>query len=133
MNALGATSNIPLDDYMELLKVGGAIVQVGTLDNGKLPNVNASTLMFKNLNLSGSAAGSPHDIEEMLQFAADRKVRPWIQTVAMFPLSWPTLLIEISLMTTSSKGEGSYTASGGVQAQFPSLRKDNPRSADSMR
>lgn len=27
--------------------------------------------------------GSPSDIEEMLQLAADKEIRPWVQTVPM--------------------------------------------------
>ncbi|OOF95119.1 hypothetical protein ASPCADRAFT_396895 [Aspergillus carbonarius ITEM 5010] len=78
-----SSSKFPLNDYIKLLKVGGTFVQVGAPDNGELPNVNALTLIFNNVNRCASAAGSPHDIEEMLQFAADHKVKPWVQTRPM--------------------------------------------------
>ncbi|KAL2826476.1 hypothetical protein BDW59DRAFT_171856 [Aspergillus cavernicola] len=72
-------SRMPLDDYLKLLKVGGTFVQVGAPDNGDLPRVNAFALIFNNVNLAGSAAGSPHEIEEMLQFAVDHNVKARVQ------------------------------------------------------
>lgn len=48
-------------------------------DNGELPNVNAFTLIFNNINLAGSAAGSLDDIEEMLHFAVDHNMKPMVQ------------------------------------------------------
>ncbi|OJJ81287.1 uncharacterized protein ASPGLDRAFT_28130 [Aspergillus glaucus CBS 516.65] len=50
-----------------------------TPDNGELPNVDAFTLIFNNINFVGSAAGSPDDIEEMLHFAVDHNVKPMVQ------------------------------------------------------
>lgn len=48
-------------------------------DGGNLPPVNAFTLIANGIKLGGSAIGPPREIEEMLQLAADQKVKPWIQ------------------------------------------------------
>jgi alcohol dehydrogenase (NADP+) len=41
--------------------------------------VNAFTLIAGGIKIGGSAIGSPHEIEEMLQLAADQKIKPWVQ------------------------------------------------------
>lgn len=48
-------------------------------DGGNLPPVNAFTLIAAGIKIGGSAIGSPHEIEEMLQLAADQKIKPWVQ------------------------------------------------------
>nr|POE92398.1 nadp-dependent alcohol dehydrogenase 7 [Quercus suber] len=78
-----SSEKMPLEDYMKLLKVQGTFIQVGAPDGGNLPPVNAFTLIFNGIKLGGSAIGSPADIAEMLQLAADKKVKPWIQERSM--------------------------------------------------
>ncbi|OKL57112.1 hypothetical protein UA08_07524 [Talaromyces atroroseus] len=70
--------DLPLGKYLHLLKVGGTYVQVGAPE-GPLPGVNAWSLIQKEVQITGSNIGSPDDIREMLQLAADRRVLPWIQ------------------------------------------------------
>jgi alcohol dehydrogenase (NADP+) len=41
--------------------------------------VNAFTLIDGGIKIGGSAIGSPREIEEMLQFAVDKKIKPWIE------------------------------------------------------
>lgn len=52
-------------------------------DGGKFPEINAFTLIGGGIKIGGSAIGSPAQIEEMLQLAADQKVKPWIQKRSM--------------------------------------------------
>lgn len=42
--------------------------------------MNAFTLIGGGVKIGGSAIGSPAEIREMLQFAADKNIRPWVQT-----------------------------------------------------
>ena len=70
--------NMPINKYLELLKVGGCLIQVGLPDGGELPSVNAFTLSKNNLKMGGSIVGSPREIEEMLQLAAEKQVKPWV-------------------------------------------------------
>jgi D-arabinose 1-dehydrogenase-like Zn-dependent alcohol dehydrogenase len=45
--------------------------------------VNAFTLLASGVHIGGSGIGSPAEITEMLQFAADNNIKPWIQTRPM--------------------------------------------------
>ncbi len=49
-------------------------------DGGNLPPINAFTLLANGIKIGGSGIGSPAEIREMLQFAADKNIRPWVQT-----------------------------------------------------
>jgi alcohol dehydrogenase (NADP+) len=60
---------MPLNQYLQLLRTNGRFIQVGAPEE----------LIPKGLFIGGSAIGSPDDIREMLQLAADKKVKPWIQ------------------------------------------------------
>ena len=48
-------------------------------DGGKLPPINAFSLLENGITVGGSAIGSPAGINEMLQFAADKQVKPWVE------------------------------------------------------
>lgn len=78
-----SSAKMPLDGYLSLLKTKGTLIQVGAPDAGELPNVNAFTLIFNGIKLGGSAIGSPHEITDMLQLAADKKIHPWIEKRSM--------------------------------------------------
>ena len=52
--------------------------QVGAPED-VLPPINILALINKGCKLEGSLIGSPADISEMLQFAADKKIHPYIQ------------------------------------------------------
>jgi D-arabinose 1-dehydrogenase-like Zn-dependent alcohol dehydrogenase len=78
-----SSEHMPLNDYLSLLKTKGTFIQVGAPDGGKLPNINAFTLISNGIKVGGSAIGSPKEIEEMLQLAAEKGVKPWIQKRSM--------------------------------------------------
>lgn len=78
-----SSANMPLDDYLKLLKTKGTFIQVGAPDRGELPHVNAFTLLANGIKLGGSAIGAPNEIAEMLQLAADKKVKPWVEKRSM--------------------------------------------------
>lgn len=73
-----SSSKMPLNEYMSLLRTDGAFVQVGVPEDGGL-QVPAGSLIGGRKTMGGSCIGSPEDIREMLQLAADKKVKPWIQ------------------------------------------------------
>ena len=52
-------------------------------DGGNLPPVNAFKLIVNNIKIGGSLIGSPDEINEMLQFAADKNIKPWVETRPM--------------------------------------------------
>ncbi|KAF9955525.1 hypothetical protein BGZ65_003332 [Modicella reniformis] len=45
--------------------------------------LNAGTLMYNQISLAGSLIGGRRSFQEMLQFAADKGVRPWIEKMPM--------------------------------------------------
>ena len=73
---------MPLEQYLELLRVHGTFIQVGAPED-KLPSFSALALIGQGLKLGGSMIGSPAEIEEMLQLAVDKNVQAWIQTRPM--------------------------------------------------
>ncbi|KAI0121519.1 NADP-dependent alcohol dehydrogenase C [Hypoxylon sp. NC0597] len=74
-----SSANMPLDGYLTLLKTKGTFIQVGAPDGGNLPPINAFTLIPNGIKVGGSATGAPWEIREMLQLAADKNIKPWIQ------------------------------------------------------
>lgn len=47
-------------------------------DGGEFPMINVFSLL-KGAKVSGSSTGAPWEIKEMLQLAADKNLKPWIQ------------------------------------------------------
>ncbi|POS74584.1 NADP-dependent alcohol dehydrogenase [Diaporthe helianthi] len=74
-----SSANMPLTEYLGLLKTRGNLIQVGAPDGGNLPPINAFTLVGNGIKIGGSGIGSPSEISEMLQLAADKKIKPWVQ------------------------------------------------------
>ncbi|KAH6977352.1 NADP-dependent alcohol dehydrogenase [Ilyonectria sp. MPI-CAGE-AT-0026] len=78
-----SSANMPLTDYLGLLDVGGHFTQVGLPDGGNLPPINVFTLIRSNISIGSSLIGSPSEIEEMLQLAVDKQIKPWVETRPM--------------------------------------------------
>jgi alcohol dehydrogenase (NADP+) len=68
----------PTGSYMKLLKYRGALVQVGNPDDGKFI-VPPNPMLANKLSFSGSVIGSAEETRELLQLAADKGIRAWIQ------------------------------------------------------
>ncbi|KAF2464987.1 alcohol dehydrogenase-like protein [Lindgomyces ingoldianus] len=73
-----SSPDMPLSGYLRLLRTNGQFIQVGAPED-KLPAFSAGALIGKGCKIGGSQIGSPREIEEMLRFAADKKVKPWVQ------------------------------------------------------
>ncbi|KAG9191183.1 alcohol dehydrogenase (NADP+) [Alternaria panax] len=71
---------LPLPGYLNLLSFWGTFVQVGAPADPLLAFL-AFTLIVKAVHITGSCTGSPKEIEEMLQFVADKGVKPWMQLI----------------------------------------------------
>ncbi|KAL2864919.1 Afadin and alpha-actinin-binding-domain-containing protein [Aspergillus lucknowensis] len=74
--------NMPLSGYLRLLKRNGVFVQVGAPEE-PLPALRAFSLIQKGVKVTGSNIGSPEDIRAMLKLAAEKGVKPWVQTRPM--------------------------------------------------
>lgn len=77
-----SSPHMPLEGYLSVLKPKGTLIQIGLPDD-KLPSTSAFAFIMKGVRLGGSLIGPPWQIEEMLKFAAEKKVKPWIQTYPM--------------------------------------------------
>lgn len=73
-----SSPNMPLGQYLSLLRPHGTFVQVGAPED-ELPGFSAFTLMAKGAILTGSSIGSPAEIKEMLALVAEKKLKAWIQ------------------------------------------------------
>ncbi|KAF7557582.1 hypothetical protein G7Z17_g627 [Cylindrodendrum hubeiense] len=72
-----SSSEALMADYMTLLKRDGTMCQLGNPDDGDF-KISAFMVMQR-VKFTGSMVGSPTEIRQMLQFAADYKIKPWIQ------------------------------------------------------
>ncbi len=77
-----SSPKMPLPKYLQLLRTHGQFIQVGAPEDS-LPGFNIFSLIAKGAKIGGSAIGRPREIEEMLQLAASKKVKPWIQERSM--------------------------------------------------
>lgn len=77
-----SSPKMPLMDYLQLLKVKGTMIQVGAPED-KLPDMNAFAFIAKGVKFGGSMIAPPWQIEEMLKFAAEKNIHPWINKYPM--------------------------------------------------
>lgn len=77
-----SSPDMPLESYLRLLRTGGQFIQVGAPED-KLPPIAAFGLIGKGCKIGGSQIGSPREIEEMLKFAAEKGVKPWVEKKSM--------------------------------------------------
>lgn len=68
--------------YLDLLQANGHFINVNVPD-WDLPPVHPLMFCLKQVFIHGSAIGSPNEIREMLEFAAEKNVRPWITVYPM--------------------------------------------------
>lgn len=77
-----SSPDMPLSGYLRLLRTNGQFIQVGAPEDN-LPAIAAFALIAKGCKIGGSQIGSPKEIEAMLEFAAEKKIKPWVQTRPM--------------------------------------------------
>ena len=77
-----SSPKMPLTDYLSLLRVKGTFIQVGAPED-KLPDLTAFAFIAKGVKFGGSMIGPPWQIEEMLKFVDQKKLKPWIENVPM--------------------------------------------------
>ncbi|EER25748.1 hypothetical protein D8B26_004150 [Coccidioides posadasii str. Silveira] len=77
-----SSGNVPLAQYLRLLKRNGQFIQVGAPEE-RFPSFNVGPMITKGTVIAGSQLGSPDEIRQMLDLAAQKKVLPWIQERSM--------------------------------------------------
>lgn len=70
---------LPIDAYLSLLRVGGAMVNVGAPPEPL--SYSAFSLIMANRSLAGSAIGGIAETQEMLDFCAEHQVGAEIETI----------------------------------------------------
>ncbi|GAA6020963.1 hypothetical protein JCM11491_001566 [Sporobolomyces phaffii] len=70
-------TEMPILGYLSCLKPHGRLVLVGAPEK-PLPELPAFPFIMNGVFMGGSAIGSPKIIREMLDFAAEKDIRPWI-------------------------------------------------------
>jgi alcohol dehydrogenase (NADP+) len=73
-----SSPKMPLTRYFQLIRVGGTFIQVGAPED-VIPAFSAFSLMAKGVKFGGSMIGSPKEIREMLELAAEKNVRSWVR------------------------------------------------------
>jgi D-arabinose 1-dehydrogenase-like Zn-dependent alcohol dehydrogenase len=73
-----ADPKMPIQKYLRLLRTHGQFIQVGAPEDA-IPGFNMFSLIGKGAKIGGSAIGSPKDIAEMLDFAVEKGVHPFIE------------------------------------------------------
>ena len=77
-----SSNKAPFREYMDLLRLDGTFIQVGLPDDGPF-QLDAGILVDRRIKLTGSNIGSPAEIREMLELAAAKNIKPWVQQLPM--------------------------------------------------
>ncbi|CAP66542.1 uncharacterized protein PODANS_4_9480 [Podospora anserina S mat+] len=80
LNCADATHKFNMADYFGTLKVGGEFHMVG-IPNEPLPEMTAMAFVQNGVKLTGSHLGNHQEMDAMLKLAAEKGVRPVVQTV----------------------------------------------------
>ncbi len=70
-----------LAPYVHLLKIDGALVIVGMID--MMPEIHTGLLLMGRRIITGSGIGGVTETQEMLDFCAEKGIRPEIETIRM--------------------------------------------------
>lgn len=93
------SKDMPLGEYLSLLKVGGTLVVCG-IPEGDLPTIKWADIASANLAIRGSNVGSKKEVAEMLEFVKEKGVKSWVQVM---PMSRAGEVVEML-----ERGEGRY-------------------------
>lgn len=74
--------NMPLHEYLGLLRPKGCFCQVG-IPEKPLPPLDAMALVLNGTSIAFSDSASPSNIRVMLDFAAEKKIQAWTETAPM--------------------------------------------------
>lgn len=74
------SAGLPVDAYLSLLRVGGAMVNVGAPPEPQ--SYSAFSLIMANRSLAGSAIGGIAETQQMLDFCAEHQVGAEIETIS---------------------------------------------------
>ena len=76
INTVGS-AKMPFAGYLRILGQDGTLVQIGAPEDDIA--LRAGLLLFQRKRIVGTFIGSPSEIREMFQLAADKGVKPWVE------------------------------------------------------
>ncbi|KOS16988.1 NADP-dependent alcohol dehydrogenase 6 [Escovopsis weberi] len=82
LNCSDVTDKLDIPDYLSVLKPGGDFHMVGIGDHN-LPQMSIFTYTGLGVKMSGSHIGNRQEMEEMLQLAADKDIKPWVEELPL--------------------------------------------------
>ncbi|TLS23516.1 uncharacterized protein PpBr36_06083 [Pyricularia pennisetigena] len=80
LNAADALDQFDLPAYMSTLNIGGQFHTVGISDK-PMPELTAFAFAPNAAKLTGSHLGNHQEMDDMLKLAAEKNVKPWVETV----------------------------------------------------
>ncbi|RDA87100.1 hypothetical protein CP532_0201 [Ophiocordyceps camponoti-leonardi (nom. inval.)] len=80
LNCADVTDRFDLSIYLGLLKPGGEFHNVG-LPDGALPELDAKVYAVNAPKMTGSHLGNHQEMKALLQLAADKGIKPWVETI----------------------------------------------------
>lgn len=80
LNCSDMTNTFDLKAYLSTLKVGGEFHMVGLPDE-PLPEMMAQAFAGNAAKLTGSHLGNNQEMNAMLKLAADKGIKPWVETI----------------------------------------------------
>lgn len=80
LNCADMTHEMPIKEYMSTLAVNGTFHNVGLPDE-PLPQIMAQDFAPNGVSIGASHIGNRHEALAMLKLAADKKLKPYIQTI----------------------------------------------------
>ncbi|GME85081.1 unnamed protein product [Ambrosiozyma monospora] len=81
VNTGNSFSGNGVSDVASLMDAGGQFIFITGHPAGENIELSPFFMLLNNYSIGGSVIGSPSEIEQMLQFAADHDIKPWIETI----------------------------------------------------
>ncbi len=75
--------SVDLTHYLQLLRRGGRFVMLGMPGDGGVAGFDVTTVVLKQIEITGSLISSPEETRDMLQFAAYHGINPMVDVVDM--------------------------------------------------
>lgn len=72
-----------MNKVLQLLVPFGHFIAITAPKLGEMLEIDFFVLLMNNINVSGSAIGSPKDIEYMLELAAEHNIKPWVEEITI--------------------------------------------------
>lgn len=81
VNTTSSFSDSALSNYLTVLRPRGKLFFITFPPNGEMVVLPPAQLLFRGISVQGSALGTPEEIKYMLEFAAEKGIKPWVETV----------------------------------------------------